>query len=92
MNLIDNPKFNSLFWIGFQKEHPKIELPKMGAIDEYLGHIDADNLKIHQPLELKTKTTRKLLLKTKEDKLFVCAGKNKDSVSSAIIFSVFTGE
>lgn len=63
----------------------------MGAIDEYLGHVDADNLKIHQPLELKTKTTRNLLLKTKEDKLFVCVGKNKESVSSANIFSVFTG-
>ena len=64
----------------------------MGAIDEYRGHIDAGDLKIHQPLELKTKTTRNLLLKTKEDKLFVFLGKSKGAVSTGNIFSVFTGE
>ena len=49
-------------------------------------------MKVHQPLEIKNKTSTYLLLKTKEGKLRVFISKNKDVAKPYDIYNVFTGE
>ena len=48
-------------------------------------------MKVHQPLEIKNKTSTYLLLKTKEGKLRVFISKNKDIAKPYNIYNVFTG-
>ena len=92
-NQLDNPSTNALYWIGFKDEHPSIALPAYGSIDQYKGKLDAySDMKVHQPLEIKNKSSTYLLLKTKEGKLRVFVSKNKDISKPFNIYNVFTGQ
>lgn len=92
-NQIDNPNTNALYWIGFKVEHPNIILPPVGAVDQFKGKLDSyPNMKVHQPLELKNKTSTYLLLNTKDNKLRIFVSKNKDISKPYNIYNVLTGE
>ncbi len=58
----------------------------MTKIDGY------QNLKVLMPLQLKNNTHRWLLVKTKENRLKVYVGTNKDVNKPHLIFSPITGE
>lgn len=82
-----------MYWIGFKAEHPNISLPAIGAVDQYKNKIDAyPEMKVHQPLEIKNKTTTYLLINTKDNKLRVFVSKNKDIAKPYNIYNVLTGE
>ena len=49
-------------------------------------------MKVHQPLELKNKTSTYLLLNTKDNKLRIFVSKNKDISKPYNIYNVLTGE
>jgi hypothetical protein len=48
-------------------------------------------LKVHQPLEVKNKSSVYLLLKTKDNKLRVFVSKNKEIAKPYNLFDVLTG-
>ena len=92
-NQIDNPNTNALYWIGFKAEHPSIQLPTAGAVDQFKGKLDSyPNMKVHQPLEIKNKSSTYLLLNTKDNKLKVFVSKNKDIAKPYNIYDVLTGQ
>lgn len=93
LNQVDNPNTNSLYWIGFSDKHPQVTLPACETVDKYKDNLDMyPEMKVHQPLEVKNKSTTYLLLKNKEDKLRVFVSKNKDIAKPYNIYNVFTGE
>lgn len=49
-------------------------------------------MKVHQPLEIKNKTSTYLLLNTKDNKLRIFVSKNKDISKPYNIYNVLTGE
>lgn len=92
VNQVDNSGTNSLFWSGFKPENIPITVPLQGVVDLYKNTLDTyPELKIHQPLEIKNKSSVYLLLKTKEGKLRVFVSKNKDIAKPSNIFDVLTG-
>ena len=65
----------------------------MGAVDQFKDRIDSyPDMKIHQPLEIKNKSSTYLLLNTKDNKLRVFVSKNKDIAKPYNIYNVLTGE
>ena len=92
VNQVDNAGTNSLFWTGFNPQHPTIVVPAAGAVDQYRQSLENyPELKVHQPLEIKNKSSVYLALKTKEGKLRVFVSKNKDIAKPFNIFDVLTG-
>lgn len=92
INQVDNAGTNSLFWSGFRPENVAITIPVFGAVDLYLNKLEGyPELKVHQPLEVKNKSSTYLLLKTKEGKLRVFVSKNKDIARPFNLFDVLTG-
>jgi len=92
-NQVDNPSTNALYWIGFKAEHPNLQLPTLGAVDQFKGKLDSyPDMKIHQPLEVKNKNSVYLLLNTKDNKLRVFVSKNKDIAKPYNLYNVLTGE
>jgi hypothetical protein len=93
VNQIDNPNTNALYWIGFKNEHPQVSVPVYSAVSNYAESFNSyEGMKVHQPLEIKNKTTTYLLLKNKEGKLRVFVSKNKDISKPYNLYNVFTGE
>jgi hypothetical protein len=93
LNQLDNPNTNALYWIGFKDAHPQTALSVSGAIDQHKGQLDGyPEMKVHQPLEIKNKSSTYLLLRTKEGKLRVFVSKNKDIAKPHNIYNVLTGE
>lgn len=92
VNQIDNAGTNSLYWSGFKPERPVVALPVLGAVDVYLKSLETyPDLKVHQPLEVKNKSSVYLLIKTKEGKLRVFVSKNKDIAKPYNLFDVLSG-
>lgn len=92
INQVDNTGTNALFWSGFRPESVPISLPAGGAVDLYRQKLESyPELKVHQPLEVKNKSSVYLLLRTKEGKLRVFVSKNKDIAKPYNLFDVLTG-
>ena len=92
VNQLDNPNTNALYWIGFKDVPQQVTIPPYASVDKY--RINLDNyvdMKIHQPLEVKNKSSTYLALKTKEGKLRVFVSRNKDIAKPHNIYNVFTG-
>lgn len=91
-NQVDNPNTNALFWIGFKPDHPVFGAPLIESVEKYRQSLENyPDLKVHQPLEIKNKSSTYLLLKNKEAKLKVFVSRNKDISKPFNLFDVLTG-
>lgn len=83
-----------VLWVGADQKTLTFNLPKIETIEKYDGVIQAQysNLKVHQPLEIKNKSSIYLMLLNKEGEYRIFVSKNKDINRPHNIFDVITGK
>lgn len=81
-------------WLGSKHKELAFTAPKIELIEKYEPVIanKYSNLKIHQPLEIKNKSSIYLMLLNKEGEHRIYVSKNKDINRPHNIFDVITGK
>lgn len=94
-NQEDNADIETLFWLGEKIKPIEFIIPSTkGPASQYEPKIQAayPDLKVHQPLEIKSKSSIYLMLKNKELEYRIFVSKNKDVNRPHNIFDVISGK